>query len=82
MRPRPVFFSPRHAAHERILRRNSDVPEMEQIVHGVSEVLFAPEVAFRCLHRGMAQQKLNLLDLAAVSVAQLRAGPSLMPNAA
>jgi hypothetical protein len=58
------------------LGRNGYVPQMEQIVHGVSEVLFAPEVAFRCLHRRMAQQKLNLLDLATIGVAKLRAGPA------
>ena len=40
------------------------------------EILLTPEVAFRGLNRGMAQQELNLLDLAAVAVAQLSAGPS------
>jgi hypothetical protein len=29
-------------------------------------------ITFRSLHRGMAEQELNLLDLAAVCVAQLR----------
>jgi hypothetical protein len=42
----------------------------------VPEILLAAEVAFRGLNRGMAQQELNLLDLAAARVAQLGAGPS------
>jgi hypothetical protein len=42
----------------------------------MSQILFAPEVAFRSLNGSVAQQELNLLDLAAVRVAQFRAGPS------
>jgi hypothetical protein len=49
---------------------------MEQIVHGMPEILFAAEVAFCGLHRGMSQQELNLFDLATVYVAQPRAGPA------
>src|SRR5580765_539950 len=37
------------------------------------EVLLAAEIALRRLNRGVAQQELNLLDLAAAGVAQLRA---------
>ena len=42
----------------------------------MAEILFAAELAFSSLNRGVAQQELNLLDLAAVCVAQLRAGPA------
>ena len=48
----------------------------EQIVHRVPEVLLTAEVALCRLNGGMAQQELNLLDLAAASVAQLRARPA------
>jgi hypothetical protein len=57
------------------LYRNSDVSQLEQVVHGMPEILFAAEVAFCSLNRSMAEQELNLLDLTAVRVAQLRAGP-------
>jgi len=40
----------------------------------VTEILFATEIAFRCLHRCVAQQELNLLQLASAAVAQLRTG--------
>jgi len=64
------------------LYSKGDVSQMEQIVHGMPEILFAPEVAFRCLHRGMSEQELNLFDLTTVYVAQPRTGSALMPHAA
>jgi hypothetical protein len=41
----------------------------------MSQILFAAEIAFRSLDRCMPEQELNLLQLAAAIVAQLRAGP-------
>jgi hypothetical protein len=53
--------------------------KVKKIVHRMSEILFAAEIAFRCLHGCMAQQELNLLQFAAARVAQLRAGsPQVM----
>jgi hypothetical protein len=40
--------------------------EIEKIVHRVSKILFAPEVAFGGQNRGMPQQELNLFKLSAV----------------
>ena len=42
----------------------------------MSEILFAPEIAFGRLNGYMPQQELNLLKLSAVGVAQLRTGPA------
>ena len=53
--------------------------EVKKIVHRMSEILFAAEIAFRRLDRCMPQQELNLLQLATAAVAQLRAGsPQVM----
>jgi hypothetical protein len=53
--------------------------EVKKIVHRVSEVLLAAEIAFRRLHGCMPQQELNLLQLAPARVAQLRTGsPQVM----
>src|ERR1019366_8127080 len=49
--------------------------EVKKVVHWMSEILFAAEIAFRCLDGCMPQQELNLLQLATTAVAQLRAGP-------
>jgi hypothetical protein len=35
--------------------------EVEKVVHWMPEILFAAEITFRGLHRGMPQQELNLL---------------------
>ena len=64
------------------LHCNRYVPQLEQIVHRMSQVLLAAEVAFGCLHGSVAEQELNLLDFAAAGVTQLRAGSPLMPHAA
>ena len=48
--------------------------EVKKIVHRMSEILFAAEIAFCRLHGYMPQQELNLLKLSAVRVAQLRTG--------
>jgi hypothetical protein len=53
--------------------------EVEKIVHRVTEILFAAEIAFRRLNGCMAQQELNLLQLASAAVAQLGArSPQVM----
>jgi len=48
--------------------------EVKKIVHRMSEILFAAEMAFRRLHGYMPQQELSLLKLSAARVAQLRTG--------
>src|SRR5580704_1522244 len=45
--------------------------EVKKIIHRMSEILFAAEIAFRGLHRCMPEQELNLLQLATARVAQL-----------
>ncbi len=53
--------------------------ELKKVVHWMSEILFAAEIAFRCLDGCMPQQELNLLQLATATVAQFRAGsPQVM----
>src|ERR1019366_5708781 len=45
--------------------RRLQIPsEIKKIVHRMSQILFAAEIAFRRLHRCMPQQELNLLQLA------------------
>jgi hypothetical protein len=48
--------------------------EVKKIIYRMSQILFAAEIAFRRLDRGMPQQELNLLQLATARVAQLRTG--------
>ena len=43
------------------------------VVHGSANPLFAAEVAFGCLHRNVSGKKLNLVQLSARGMAQLRA---------
>jgi len=50
------------------------VSEVKQIVDGLAEILFAPEITFSRLHGCMAQQKLYLLQLTTAAVAQFRTG--------
>jgi hypothetical protein len=73
----------RHRYSRRLVRRGGFDPlflrrsvgsEIEKIVHGMAEILFAAEIAFRRLDRCMPQQELDLLQLATITVAQLRAG--------
>jgi hypothetical protein len=40
------------------------------IIHGILELLFASDVPFRCLHRSVAKQKLNLFQLASTAMAK------------
>jgi hypothetical protein len=55
--------------------RRLQIPsEIKKIVHRMSQILFAAEIAFRRLHRCMPQQELNLLQLATAGVAQLGTG--------
>jgi hypothetical protein len=49
--------------------------KVKKIVDGVSEILFAAEIAFCRLNRCVTQQELNLLQFTAAIVAQLRASP-------
>jgi hypothetical protein len=56
--------------------------EVEKIVHWMPEILFASEIALRSLHRSMAEQELNLLQLTVAIMAQLRARPAAIPHAA
>ena len=50
--------------------------DLEPVVHRLTQVLFASQVALRGLDRDMAEQELNLFQFAAVAVAQLGTGPS------
>ena len=50
---------------------NSDL-----VVHGLSQSLFASEILFRGLNRDVAQQKLDLLQLAPRAVAETSTRPS------
>jgi uncharacterized membrane protein YhaH (DUF805 family) len=53
--------------------------EVKKIVHWVTKILFATEIAFRGLDRCVPEQKLNLLKLTASIVAQLCTGsPQIM----
>jgi hypothetical protein len=52
--------------------------QVREVVYRMSEILFAAEMAFRCLDGCMPQQELNLLQLATARVAQFRAGPQVM----
>jgi hypothetical protein len=53
--------------------------EVKKVVYRMAEILFAAEIAFRCLHGCMPQQELNLLQFAAAGMAQLRTGsPQVM----
>jgi len=58
------------------LYSNGDVSQLEQIVHGMSEILLAAKITLCRLNGGVAQQELNLLDLPAARMTQLRAGPA------
>jgi hypothetical protein len=49
--------------------------KVKKVVYRMSQILFAAEIAFRRLDGCMAQQELNLLQLATARVAQLRTGP-------
>src|SRR4051794_31832855 len=44
--------------------RRSGVLQTDGVVHGLLELLFAPQVTFGRLDRSVAQQKLDLLQLA------------------
>ncbi len=49
-------------------------PDLDAIVDGLNEVLLGAEVAFGGLDRGMAEQQLNLLEIAAGFAAEFGAG--------
>ena len=54
------------------LRPPTVCSEIEKVVHWMSEILFAAEIAFRRLHGYMPQQELNLLKLSALRRLRLR----------
>jgi hypothetical protein len=54
----------------------------KSIIYGILELLFASDIPFRCLHRSVTKQKLNLFELASTAVAEPGARAALMPNAA
>ena len=47
--------------------------EVEKVVHGMPEILFAAEIAFRGLDGCMPEQELNLLQLSSTVMTQLGA---------
>jgi hypothetical protein len=52
------------------------------IIHGILELLFASDLPFRCLHRSVTKQKLDLFQFASTAMAKPGAGATFMPNAA
>src|ERR1700687_5659246 len=54
-----------------VFMRPSVLCEVKKIVDRMSEILFAAQIAFRCLDGCMPQQELNLLQLATAAVAHL-----------
>jgi len=54
----------------------------EPIIDGMPESLLAAQVFFRCLHRNMTEQKLDLFQLASRIVTEPSARPTPMPHAA
>jgi hypothetical protein len=48
----------------------------------MNKILFRAQIPFRRLHRCVAQQQLNLLQLATGGAAHLRATATTMPHAA
>lgn len=50
--------------------------EIEEIINGMPEVLFTAEIAFGGQNRCVPKQELNLLQLSAIGVTQLRTRPS------
>jgi hypothetical protein len=59
-----MFRSPQHIRSE-----------VDKIVHWMPEILLAAQVALRGLDRRVTEQELNLLELTAAVVAQLRTCP-------
>ena len=56
--------------------------QLDPVVGRIHEILLRAEVSFGRLDRGMAEQQLDLLKLAARRSAELGARPSTMPHAA
>jgi hypothetical protein len=52
------------------------------VVHGESELLFAAEVMFRRLDRDVAEQELDLVELAAGQMTEPGTRSPVMPRAA
>jgi len=48
--------------------------DLEPVVHRVTQILLAAQIALRRLDRDMAEQELNLFQFAAAAVAQFGAG--------
>ena len=46
--------------------------DAELVIHGESELLFAAEIVFRCLDGDVAEQELDLVELAARQMAETR----------
>jgi hypothetical protein len=50
----------------------SRVRQIDSVVHRVPQFLFAAEIPFGGLHRGMPEQKLNLLEFSSGDVTEPR----------
>lgn len=57
------------ARFEMYLPRRAERVEVKTIVHWMSQILLAAEIALSGLHRGMPQQELNLFQFSTVAVA-------------
>jgi hypothetical protein len=53
--------------------------DFEAIINRVMQLLFASDVALRCLDRSVPKQKPNLFEFAAAIMAESGTGASLMP---
>jgi hypothetical protein len=56
----------------------SEVLKSEPVIDGATEPLFAAKILLCCLDRNMTEQKLDLFQLAACHVAELRARAPVM----
>jgi hypothetical protein len=62
-----------HSQSGRACRLSDGVPcdrNFKSIIHRVLKFLLASDVPFRCLHRGVAKEKLNLFQFASTAMAQ------------
>ena len=69
-------------SHGSVPERASLHLQPKHVIDGDRQVLFRPQVALGGLDGGVAEQKLNLLEVPAGCAAELGAGPAVMPNAA
>ena len=72
-----VYWTIKYAAAKNLIRRRLKVlggvarnRNSKPIIHGILEILFASDVPLGCLHRSVANQKLNLFQFASTAMAK------------